>query len=347
MHPTSGFAVSTAYHTPAQATDYIVNRKLAQIESHSDQLDSNGLASSLNELCGPNGHAEVNMFKGNFQVHLFFSSKAEREEVMKVLTNQFAAYNAPQNFQEYQLVQEGNLFTLKLATNQSAALIGKDARFESTFKLSQQILKDTKEAFNAQALASQASNIDPFPCMELPLEVISNIITFLPLKTIGNLAQTCHFNCELLSDKNNFLWNVIAENLNIPINSEISDSPKNHIKNYEFDLGIATIYPHLKTIKMKNGINDYQKENFFKDVFEKYVPKGYFLEFYAAFGSHTILYWKDNGEVGTIITPGRMCEFLHCEGGYPGFKNIMKNNQRFNLIVNGKIAYNTDYSSNN
>lgn len=240
-----GYGISKPVATAYNFLESETKASLAQIERHARNKEFNKLDSALNEFCGENGHAEINVFKGKFQVHLFFDSESKRDAAMKILPTLFKGHGAPTHFQDYQTQGDNYLFPLRLATHQSVALIGKNVRYESAYEEGQDILKSTIE-MNMQP------SVDPFPLMQLPTDIVQHMTSLIPLRTLGNIAQASQFNHTLLDDSNKHLWTSVAQNLNIHLNPESAETPKKQIKkNSEIHLDKANIDQQNHTIKMK------------------------------------------------------------------------------------------------
>ncbi len=123
---------------------------LKKIEELAKSQSFKELADCLQELCGPSGEAEINIYEKKHQIHLFFQTKPERDLLAYQLINKFTSYKLPPtalgtSFAHWQIEEKEGFFSLKLSTNQSIAFLGMDPNFTDIYKIGQNTLDKTKE----------------------------------------------------------------------------------------------------------------------------------------------------------------------------------------------------------
>lgn len=69
------------------------------------------------------------------------------------------------------------------------------------------------------------------------------------------------------------------------------------------------------TIDLNNNVLTMKKSaidvpQFYEHVFNTYVPQGYYLEHYAIMGSYRLFYRDENGVTKSVLTEGRMFEYM-------------------------------------
>jgi hypothetical protein len=268
--------------------------KIAQNAANTNGVDFGALAASLNQLCGESGHAEINEFKGNLQVHLFFGSEAERQAAISVLSSKCADYRLPNQFEAWQLGEVEGLCSLKLSTNQSVALLCIDPNYIDTFRSGEQILQSTREA--------------TLTWMGLSDEFISQLCTYLPLSTLGKMAQVNKRIGCLLCNENKHMWELVASALDIHLSAESTETPKEQIKNSCTELSFATIDHLNHKVVMKRNLPLEVESESLKELFTRYIPKRYYIKHHAGYASHKVLYWNKDGTVGSFITHKKMID---------------------------------------
>lgn len=297
-----------------------IQENLNQIKNRVDKRDFAALTTGLNQLCEPRGYAEINVYNDNFQVHLFFTLEGKRQAVMSILSEQFKNYdklgcNNLSLFQNWQLGQKDELFPLKLATNQSVALLGIDPFYTQSFKDGQDILKQTKNHLTLT---------------QLPEEIILKIFSFLPLKDLAGVAKLNKFTCSFLSENNQLLWKKVARNLNYVIDEKSEKSYKRQIKDNSIELPefIIDLTNCVITMKVEHC---FELKSLFKDVFIKYVPDGYYLKHYYGYGSEAFIYRDEDKKVCKLITVGRMGKQCWGRGEEELRKKIIKEMKPFTV----------------
>jgi len=87
-----------------------IDKKLNEITSidkkNTDGLSIEKLKESIDTLCGEGGYSEVNTYKDNYQIQLFFKTEAERKKIETALTKRFGKFDkeiVKTNFEESSL----------------------------------------------------------------------------------------------------------------------------------------------------------------------------------------------------------------------------------------------------
>jgi hypothetical protein len=131
-----------------------INKKYLRASSHAEKYGSDVddigtcrhleiIAAQLDKLCGTYGFAEITMHNHAYQLQLNFESESHRQAIADLLSCKFDRFNAPIRFQKnWQLTENNYLYSLKLSTNQSVAIFGKNVALPTSYKEGQELLKD-------------------------------------------------------------------------------------------------------------------------------------------------------------------------------------------------------------
>lgn len=184
---------------------YQENPKLQKIADNAKNQSFDALVQSLKDLCGSARHVEINIYEGNYQVHLFFGLEKERRAVARMLEEKFVTFKLPANslstrFDSWQFEDKPPLFCLKLSTNQSVALLGMNPTNSSSYTEAQKTLKETQK---------EMSRIEQYGLAKMPEEIVHLIfLSFSTLQEIGRGSLLSRaFKVTLGRD---FLWQSIA-----------------------------------------------------------------------------------------------------------------------------------------
>ena len=222
------------------------------------------LSLALNKLCGTNGYSEINTYQGNYQIQLFCKTEKERKAASTALAKLFDKFQISNQFDDWQYEKTEN-FALKLSSNQTAALLALDPKYDASYKVAQNVLKGVKRA-NDVVLTT------------LPHELLDRILSQLSIPEVGRSGLVCKKFATLTQDPT--LWRNIAALKNVPLKGDettkqiidkvyiirkavislkLYPDPNNHFS------GKQLAYLSQKQIEEKNGIcltpNQNQSDN--------------------------------------------------------------------------------------
>ena len=175
---------------------------LSKTENLSKDKSFEKLAQSLNRLCGDKGYSEINIYNGNYQIHLFFKSENDRNNILKTITKIFSKFKITDSFQAWQFEKAPHHFCLKLSTNQTAALLGSDPNYDATFKTAQGVLSEIKKA--------QEDHIS-----QMPSDILNCIVALSNIQGAGRCASISQKFQQVTNGET--LWRNIASNENTPV----------------------------------------------------------------------------------------------------------------------------------
>ena len=178
---------------------------LSNTENLSKVQSFEKLAQSLNSLCGDQGYSEINIYNGNYQIHLFFKSENDRNNILKIFSKIFNKFKITDNFQAWQFETTQHHFCLKLSANQTAALLGSDPNYDTTFKTAQSVLSEIKNAKKDRI-------------SQIPPDILNHIFTLSNIQGAGRCASVSQKFQEVTNRE--ILWRNIASNQNIPVENK-------------------------------------------------------------------------------------------------------------------------------
>jgi hypothetical protein len=214
--------------------------QVKEIETFAKKKKFEKLAQSLNGLCGDNGYSEINIYKGNYQIHLFFKSEKDRHEILKTLSKIFNKFKITDNFQAWQFETTQHHFCLKLSSNQTAALLDSDPNYDATFEAAQGVLCEIKKAKEDRI-------------SQMPTDILNHIVALSNIQGAGRCASVSKKFQEVTGDE--ILWRNIASKQNIPLEGN-NVPPKEQMKLHMYWQTVISLKPCIdsQTILPNNSV---------------------------------------------------------------------------------------------